>query len=174
MADTSKRRPARGQDLSLDDITLLNSHKRGSYQFLAHVHALYDAGWTLRAIGEAVTPKTPRSTVRNWVEASRQAQCPIVEVSPPVYATTPVYVRKTSDPTPISLSDQELLAKTAPVARKYRAGMPNGSSPHIANDVLDLVVTRLVKARCSVADIAFYAGTSSKAIYKRLDKIRNR
>lgn len=196
MSESTVRRPARGQSLDLVEIAILGSLTRGTQPFYDEVSSLYRAGWTLRAIGEALIPQVSRSTVRNWVEkniSSQQAPpiapktleestastsatpTPAHRTNPvplPVYKTDPKYIRKTPEPKPIPKVDVDTLKKLAPLARRYRSGMPYGSAEHIANDTMDLVVLRLVASGCSVASIAEAAEVSAKAIYKRLEKAR--
>lgn len=172
---TETRRAARGQDLPQTEVTALRSLGEGIALYI-RCRNLYEAGWTLRAIGDALDPKRPRSTVRTWVTKEFQygttlytqynGPLPIPELA------TPAHYEKKTPPSPgISPSDLDFIAAWAPEARKYRSGMPSSSEPALDNVRLTELVLRLHEEGVPVRELANAAGVTYRAMARRLGKL---
>jgi len=165
------RRPARNQPIPLSESNLLAS--------LDYDHAvlrtkqLFDAGWTLQAIGDAFTPPKGRSSVKAWVD--RPSPPPSIHVDVPIPSPTYQtprngYQRKTPKSPGVPSDVQANLRVLAPVARGYRARMPAGHPIARANTEFDAVIKDLHDHYVSVADIARAAQVTHRAIARRLQK----
>lgn len=163
------RRSARNKFIPPSEIEYLQSlsgdvlHKR--------VQLLFDQGWTLRAIGEVLTPKRSRTTIKAWVERSRHHEIldPLPPTPSPNYDTHPDgYQRLTPKSPGVSPSDAERLEYLASHAKNYRARMPQSSLPAQCNEELTALTLELYNVDVSIADIARAAKVTHRAIYKRL------
>lgn len=172
------RRPARNQPLPPEEVTFLNS--LGQDDLIARVYYLYHAGYTLQAIGDALTPKRPRSTIRSWLlrftpPTERDlvdAPIPVTKALPikrPIYKTHPDGYQKKRPQSPGILPDElELIQSLAPIARAYRAKMASGAAATVANDQLTAICLRLHANGVSIRELAHAAGVTYRAMYKRL------
>lgn len=173
---STSRRAARGQSLPPDTVQRLREILPHSTVFYAEVTSLFEAGWTLRAIGEAFEPPVTRSTVHAWI-AQAPPTPPTLIPSPDLPLPTPrtpaVYVRKTPPPPPPILAHEaDRLANLAPEAQKFRSGMHPSSAPALANDEMTALVHLLHDPPNghTIAQIAHAAHVSPRAIRKRLNK----
>lgn len=162
------RRSARGQSLPSYEIETL----RGlvGYELYARAKSLYQAGWTLRSIGEAFDPPRARSTVRYWINslvpiASAWSDLPTAPV-PTLLTDAP----KAGKPRrPLTNDEASRIAKLAPSARKYRATMKPGHASAKANSELtDLCVRLHREERVTIGDLAKAAGVSYRAMARRV------
>jgi hypothetical protein len=162
-----QRRPARGQSLP-PEIKQQVRETAARSRFTLHklLASLYDAGWTLRALGEAFDPPVPRTTVREWVQSAPESR---QEIQPPTLKTSPASPAKPPRD-PIPASDRALLALLVDDAKDYRAGMSSFSAPATANELLDDLIRRLYDAKYPVKEIAAAASLSRRAVYNRLKK----
>ena len=163
------RRSARNKFIPLSEIDYLNSLS-GDVLY-KRTQLLYDQGWTLRAIGDALQPRRSRTTIKAWVERSRHHELlePLPPTPAPNYDTHPEgYQRLTPRSPGVSPSEAERLQYLASHARNYRARMSPGSLPAQCNEELSQLTLELYNADVSIADIARAAQVTHRAIYKRL------
>jgi hypothetical protein len=167
---TSTRRPARGQALPLSEAQTLASLR--DFNLFARAAQLYEAGWTLRAIGEAFEPPKSRSTVRSWVDraanSSPTIDLPTAEV--PVLLTPEAYIPVKPASPGISPTERARIEALAPIARKYRSGMHPMHPAAQANTNLTLLCKTLNDANVSVQELADTAGVTYRAMAKRLGR----
>lgn len=163
---TPTRRTARGQSLPIDETIQLQTLQHDL--LYARVAALYNAGWPLRAIGEAFSPPKARSSVANMVERAYGATLPTVEA--PTLSTPPVYVPIKAPSPGIPVVDLTQIAALAPRARKYRAGMSSAHRVSIANQDLTLLCQRLYDSGVTIKELADAASVTYRAMAKRLGR----
>ena len=164
---TTPRRTARGQTLPESEVALLTSLRNDD--LYARVAALYQAGWPLRAIGEAFSPVKARSSVSNMVEkAVHIANLP--EVLAPTLATPPEYVPVRPVSPGISSADLAQIAALAPRARKFRAGMSSAHRVAVANQQLTDLCLSLFEKDVTIRELADAAGVTYRAMAKRLGR----
>jgi len=164
---TSTRRTARGQTLPETEVAILATLQHDA--LFARVAALYQAGWPLRAIGEAFNPPKARSSVANLVEkAAHITNLPQVEA--PVLATPPEYIPVKPVSPGISPADLAEIAALAPKARKFRAGMSPAHRIAIANQRLTDLCTVLFDSGVTIRELSDAAGVTYRAMAKRLGR----
>lgn len=155
----------------------------------SRVRDLYDAGWPLSTIGEALTPPKPRSTIHLWVKQSSPSSLPSPP-SPPSSSTlgTPENshlgsiithahahahasgrrVRRIfTDPT---ISPEELAAiqRLSPLARRYRSKANPSGQYALANNELTALCKSLYKRGTSIRELAEAADVTYKAMERRV------
>lgn len=167
-----KRRPARNQPLPIREAAFLNSLSHDDV--MARVYELYQAGWTLQSIGDALIPPRPRSTVRSWVlrfELPEEA-APIdpTAVPAPRYQTHAEGYQKKRNSPGILPDELALIQELAPVARRFRAKVSTSDRTRVANDQLTAVCLRLYYKGVTVSELAKAAGVTYRAMVKRLNK----
>jgi hypothetical protein len=164
------RRSARSQPLPLEEAAHLNSLPKDS--LITRVYELYHQGWTLQAIGDALIPPRPRSTVRSWLlRFTPPTERDLVDapIPAPAYKTHPDGYQKRRPVSPGILPDElELIQSIAPLARTYRAKMSTNSAACVANDQLTAICIRLNMSGVSVRELAQAAGVTYRAMSKRL------
>jgi hypothetical protein len=164
------RRSARSQPLPSEEAAHLNSLSKDS--LITRVYELYHQGWTLQAIGDALIPPRPRSTVRSWLlRFTPPTERDLVDapIPAPTYKTHPDGYQKRRPVSPGILPDElELIQSIAPLARTYRAKMSTNSAACVANDQLTAICIRLNMAGVSVRELAQAAGVTYRAMSKRL------
>lgn len=165
-----ERRPARKQPLPAKEAAYLNTLNQDD--LMARAYELYNAGWTLQAIGDALTPPRPRSTVRSWllryqlpVDASKPAKVPS-----PLYRTHKDGYQKKKQSPGIQPDELALIQSLAPLARTFRAKMANASAAAVANDQLTAICLRLHATGVTTSELAKAAGVTYRAMVKRLQK----
>lgn len=158
------RRPARDQVLPENLAQPLAQFKNA--QLFEYCRDLYHAGWTLRAIGEALEPPRQRSTVRSWI--LKVDPEPALQVEAPTLRTTPEYVAKKPKNPGISPIDRYKIFELAPIARRFRAGMPPRHRAAAANDQLTAMVKALHQSGVPVQELADAAGVTYRAMARRL------
>ena len=162
------RRSARGQSLPADEIQLLNV--LDSYELYTRARTLYQQGWTLRSIGEALDPPRARSTIRYWINtptpvASAYDPLPTTPVPTLMTASTSARVPRRAL-TPVEYNQ---VATLAPVARKYRATMNPGHPSAKANrEMTELCVRLHHTERVTIRDLADAASVSYRAMARRV------
>lgn len=168
------RRPARNQPIPPEEAEYLNSLDPDA--LIQRANELYQSGWTLAAIGEALNPPRSRSTVRSWVlryqipENGKDRKTPPPTPSP-TYATHPDGYQSRRPKSPGILPDElELIKELAPIARTYRARMANSSAAAVANDRLTGICIRLYNSGVSIRELANAAGVTYRAMVKRLKR----
>lgn len=163
------RRPARKQPLPPKEAAYLNTLNQDD--LMARSYELYTAGWTLQAIGDALEPPRPRSTVRSWLlrhqlpESGRPSKVPS-----PLYRTHKDGYQKKRNSPGILPDELELIQELAPRARTFRAKMSSNDSARVANDQLTGICIRLYDTGVTTSELAKAAGVTYRAMVKRLGK----
>lgn len=164
------RRSARNQPLPPEEAAHLNSLSKDA--LITRVHELYHQGWTLQAIGDALIPPRPRSTVRSWLlrfQTPAERDLTDAPIPAPTYKTHPDGYQKRRPQSPGILPDElELIQELAPIARTYRAKMSTNSAACVANDQLTAICIRLNLSGVSVRELANAAGVTYRAMSKRI------
>lgn len=169
-----ERRYAREQSLPSEEADFLASlnHLRRR----ARVKQLYNQGWTLQAIADALlqNQKTAptRSTVHYWVTNAPSDEKIASYGFPPAPKPREVatYQRKTPISPGITPSQAEELERLAPLAREFRSGMASTSAQAVANDNFDALIRELYNQNVTIAEIARAANVTHRAISRRLRK----
>ena len=166
----SDRIPAREQRLPDSEVSLLRSLSKKTERN-QRAKELYQAGWTLQAIGDAFEPPIRRSTVKYWVDVS-DAQFSLRLAVPVPSADQPKgrYVRKRPKSPGISKHHAERLAYLAPIARQYRSGMAFSSLQGQANDEFNALLYLLFEQYVTIAELARASGVTFRAIARRLGR----
>ena len=165
------RKAARGQKLPPQEVEYLNSLTLDA--LIVRVNALYSVGWPLQAIGEALSPKRPRTTIRSWVvRAAETSQVNLIDA--PI-VPTPRQREATSGPKKASSEIPEISADAlyeikvlAPLARGYRSRMASTSAAAVANSRLTDICMKLHNDGVGVTELAKAAGVTYRAMYKRI------
>ena len=165
------RRSARGQFLPKTEVSFLRTLSGERL----HIRAkqLYQVGWTLNAIGEALDPPKGRSTVKAWIDRLDLVSPHSIDVPidfPRLRTPEGGYERKTPKSPGVSSADEETLQRLAPLAREFRSGMGPNSPQGLANSEFDALIHDLHNNDVSIADIARAARVTHRAISRRLNK----
>jgi len=170
------REYARNYQLGQEEVDFINALTKKAKYYRAK--QLFDAGWSLQAIGNAFTPAQQRSTVQYWTTQANPAHATSKPVPSPWggFADAPMpkpvkgYQLKRPKSPGIPKETQERLRQLAPLARYYRSGM-NSSTPFaIANEEMTRIVQDLYNNNVKIAEIARAAGITNRAIARRLGK----
>jgi hypothetical protein len=165
------RRTARNQQLPPTEVEYLNSLTIDA--LIPRVTALYNEGWALQAIGESLSPRRPRSTVRSWV--LKAADLEILEVIDAPTVPSPIHKtsaegyekrRPTSPGIPEDTFDE--IRSLAPMARTFRARMASTSAPAVSNARLTTICKKLHEKGVGIRELAEAAGVTYRAMYKRI------
>lgn len=162
------RRPAREQTLPENEALALQSLK--DTPLFERCRDLYLAGWTLRSIGEALSPPRSRSTVRSWVLKVDPKPNTPASTATPTLRTTSEYVPKRIPSPGISAADLTKIQDLAPVARRYRASMSPLHRAALANLELTQIAQRLYTSGVSVRELATAADVTYRAMSRRLGR----
>jgi hypothetical protein len=162
---TAPRKSARNQTLPPSEQKLLKDISSDLPQLKARCYCLYQAGWTLSAIGEPLN--RARSTVRSWVLSG-----PYPEQSDIPQPVDKTYVRKRPVSPGISPENMRRLKALAPMARKYRARFPENHSATIANTSLSALTQELHSQGVSIQELADATGVTYRAMYRRVKNVR--
>lgn len=167
------RRPARGQELPTSEVEFLRS-LRDQRDIDVRCLVLYQAGWPLRSIGEALPTPRPRSTIRTWVERAHRLSRPDTASYPvptPTLATPEVYIPRRTPSPGISPEDLDKLQTLAPLAKTFRARMSPNHPARLANHWLTDLAKELHANGVSVQELANATGVTYRAMAKRLGKV---
>lgn len=164
------RHPARNQVLPTTEAELLNSLS-GPMLHL-RVRELYQQGWTLRSIGDALNPKRPRSTIRYWVTKDLPIVGAMPLPLPVVTAPMPIQVRSKTPKPRRGMTNAEILRvrHLAPVARRYRASMNPAHPAAEANRELSEFAVKLYQDNVTIRDLAAAADVSYRAMARRIER----
>ena len=141
---------------------------------MARAYELYQAGWTLQSIGDALVPPRPRSTIRSWL---LRFQAP--DISPTKPGLIPIpryqthadgYQKRRPESPGIQPDELALIQELAPLARQFRAKMSSTDSARVANDQLTAICIRLYYSGVTTTELAKAAGVTYRAMVKRLGK----
>lgn len=165
------RRSARGQSLPKTEKAFLRTLSGERL----HIRAaqLFRVGWTLQSIGDALDPPKGRSTVKAWIDRLDLVSPHDIDVPidfPRLRTPEGGYERKTPKSPGVPEDLQEELRHLAPLAAKYRSGMPSTSPFTAANEEFDALIRYLKDVDVSIADIARAANVTHRAISRRLSK----
>lgn len=166
---TEERRSARDVDLPEEEKSTLAVDCDTKAKRNCRARQLFEAGWTLRAIGEAFTPPYRRSTVKYWVQQGDYVYRINVPVSIPNVRPTG-YRRKKPVSPGIPATTQQRLAYLAPLARYYRSGMASTSLNAQANQEFSSLVHELFSGNVTIAEIAKASNVTFRAIARRLGR----
>lgn len=162
------RRSARGQSLPSYEAELLQNLT--GYELFARAKMLYQAGWTLRSIGESFDPPRARSTIRYWINSPIPIASAYTDLP-----TTPIPTLQTPASTPkkprrpLTPAEATRIKELAPSARKYRATMKPGHASAKSNRELTELCVRLHHdERVTIADLADAANVSYRAMARRV------
>jgi hypothetical protein len=136
---------------------------------IAHLH---DAGWSLRALGEALDPPRARTTVHYWVRTTPRTPVMTPALPLPPSVRLPGGQARTISPR-VPPEARSRLSELAREARKYRAGTSPTASSARANAELTATALRLREFGVPTADIADAAGVSYRAMAKRIANARS-
>ena len=128
--------------------------------------ALHEAGWSLKELGDSLTPPRPKSTVYNWI---KQENSGYTDEKHPVPLPTPsLPVRPISPKVPPKLVPE--LKRLAHLAQRCRAKTPPSSPFRLANDDLTQLATELYLKGVPVQRIAKACEVSPRAMFRRVSK----
>ena len=159
------RRSARGQQLPPHEVELLNTLQ--GEQLFERTAALYNAGWPLQAMGDALSPKHPRSTIRVWVQRAKGLNTIDAPIPTPK-AASPLPKKIKSNSPGIPQDTLEIIQELAPLARRFRSRMATTAAQAVANDRLTGICITLYKNGVSIKELAEAAGVTYRAMYKRI------
>lgn len=165
------RRTARGQQLPPAEVELLNSLSKN--QKVARVYDLFNVGWSLQNIGDALHPKRPKTTIRTWVQRADANPSNLERIDAPIPTPklkTPEggYQKKRPESPGIPQDTLEIIQELAPIARTYRAKMSTTSAAAVANDRLTALCILQNQNGVSIKELAHAAGVTYRAMYKRI------
>lgn len=161
------RSPAKNQPLPRSESEYLAtlSDPQRNYR----LHALFNAGWTLQALGDALTPQRPRTTVRLWVtKGPKRAPTefePLPEPTP-----GPATYKKSAKSAPIDNANVLALRALAYGARRYRSSIPPGAPAAEANTQFNILLASLYAEGVAISDLAAASEVTYRAIAKRLGR----
>lgn len=159
----------------------------------ARARQLYNAGWSLSAIGEALSPPRSRSTVRSWVQTATPTHT-ISLPSPPSPSAassstlgTAEKVNSAAAPVPsperprrrqrraydpknptVPENDAQRIRELAPLARRYRARANPDGAYAVANEELSQLCCSLYDQGSPIRELAEIAGVTYKAMERRV------
>jgi hypothetical protein len=129
---------------------------------------LSSAGWSLQAIGDALDPQVPRSTVHVWVQNAARFLEPRTFAQPIPRILPPHRVLTTSPGIPAP--ERTKISTLAPLARRYRSKTSPHSAYAQANQELTEICTALYERGVPVQEIAKAAGVTYRAMLRRIEK----
>jgi hypothetical protein len=166
-----RRRYARDEGLPQSEIDLLRSMEKSKKALYCRARQLFEAGWTLQAIGNAFALPFRRSTVQYWVKMGDLTHKIDQKLPfPPNFTPKRGYQRKKPLSPGISMENSERLRYLAPLARNYRSGMGLASLQGSANTELTELATNLHSEGVSIAELARASGVTFRAMARRLGK----
>jgi hypothetical protein len=154
------RRSARNQPLPPEEVAILKSLTGPTLK--ARCRDLYNVGWTLSAIGTPLNRQ--RSTIRLWI-TDAPAQSPAQPVTLP---EDKAYVHKKPPSPGLTPSEHELIHELAPLARRYRARLPENHPSTRANKELTELCITLHSLNIPIQELADAAGVTYRAMYRRV------
>ena len=124
---------------------------------------LYEAGWTLSAIGDPLGRQ--RSTIRFWITNAVEVGEDPRPLPMPVDKT---YVHKKTKSPGLTSDEHEAIRRMAPIARKYRAKLSHDHPATTANRDLTKLCTTLHASGIPLQELADAAGVTYRAMYRRV------
>lgn len=168
------RRAARNLSLPEDETAYLRSLSTDQDALDTRLALLYQAGWTLRALGEALDPPRSRSTMQSWVTRGTNPETPAnpptlpVETPPEPAPTGYVSRRPVSPGIPHELVKE--ISHIAPLARRYRSQLHPNHQISQANLRLSTICAELHAQGVPVQELADTANVTYRAMSQRLTK----
>lgn len=144
--------------------------------FHSRLRALWEAGWSLSVLGNAVSPKRPRATIHYWVRKAdvtpQSVPIPRVEFTKPLTsALLGVVPSKTRTIAPtVTPAVASRLRELSVQARRYRSRTASTNKFAVANQEFTNLVKELRSQGVSAVDIAEAAGISYRAVARRAAK----
>jgi hypothetical protein len=135
-------------------------------QLFERIAALYNAGWPLQAMGDALSPKHPRSTIRVWVQRAKGLNAIDAPIPKPKAVSLLPKVKSNSPGIP--QDTLEIIQDLAPIARRFRSRMATTAAQAVANDRLTGICITLYQNGVSIKELAEAAGVTYRAMYKRI------
>ena len=163
------RKTARGQVLPPQEVEYLNSLTIDA--LIPRVNSLYKAGWALQAIGDCLSPRRPRTTIRSWVlKGQRPSERDLVDapIPTPTQKTAESGYQKKMVSPGISEETATEIRRLAPLARSFRAKMAQTSAAAVANRRLTDISKKLHENGVGIRELAEAAGVTYRAMYKRI------
>lgn len=158
------RRSARNQPLPEEEVTHLRQLLDHPVELKARCYSLYQAGWTLSAIG--IPLDRARSTIRSWITSGPY---PFQDDIP--LPLNKQYVRRRPRSPGIDSATRDKLSTIAPLARRYRSRFPDSHSATIANRELTTLTQRLHSQGVSIQELADATGVTYRAMYRRVKNV---
>lgn len=131
------------------------------------LYMLHSAGWSLQALGEALDPEVPRSTVHVWVQSAALLYPRVFSKAIP--RLIPQHRVRTISPS-IPSATRTRIAELAPLARRFRAKTSPFSVYALANAELSEICVGLYERGVAVQDLAEAAGVTYRAMLRRVEK----
>lgn len=150
---------------------------------MSRVRQLYQAGWTLAAIGNAFNPPKQRSTIYSWVTAPPRTNTLPPPPSPSSSSSLSTFsaaeksrlaptreYRRTPVSSAISAKDLSEIQYLSPLAQRYRArANPTGIYAE-SNIRLTSLCERLYSEGVTVTELAKAASVTYRAMARRLGR----
>ena len=152
------RRSARNQALPKSEAENLLSLNPAELK--ARCYNLYEAGWTLSAIGAPLNK--PRSTVRSWVMSG-----PYPKQETPTPEDRSYVPKKPANPG-LTSAQISTIKTLAPQARKYRSKLAESHPATINNKQLTNLCIDLHNQGVPLQELADAAGVTYRAMYRRV------
>lgn len=149
-------------------------------EFHSRLRVLWEAGWSLSVLGNALNPKRPRATVHYWVRRASAPSAALLSVAVPspsfqkpltalLGTIVPDAKTRTVAPTVTpELSDK--LRTLSLQARRYRSRTTEGNRFAVANQEFTQLIKELRSQGIPAVDIAEAAGISYRAVARRAAK----
>lgn len=156
----------------------------------ARLRDLFEAGWSLSSLAEALPTPRPRTTIRAWITSlpplpptpTPLTSAPLKEAllppvpSPfaaPAPASTSAHVRRFSSPRRsrrlgIDPSTREKISSLAPLARRHRPRTSPRNPARLANESLTRITRDLYGRGASIPELAEAAGVTYRAMSRRV------
>lgn len=167
-----KRQPSLPEDESLFLNSLLDETRN------KRLRALWEAGWSLSTLGEALSPSRGKTTIHFWIMHIEPGEQRRVIPDPPpksLSSLTPLNtsarVRSISPKVPPA--SKARLRELSVLSKRYRARTPDDSPFAIANRELTELAKQLRDSGIPTALIAEAAEVTYRAMAKRLSKAEN-
>ena len=154
------RKAARNQPLPQEEVSRLLSLQGPALK--ARCFALYQAGWTLAAIGDPLS--RARSTIRSWVNTGPYST-PQENIPLPQDRS---YVPKRPKKPEITPQQRQTIQNLAPTARKHRSRLPSHHPSAQANQELTALCIKLHAQGAPIQELADIAGVTYRAMYRRV------
>jgi hypothetical protein len=150
--------------------------KTSTNDFHSRLRALWEAGWSLSVLGNAVSPKRPRATIHYWVRKASLKSLSVPIPSPEFTRSLSLALAsevegktRTIAPT-VTPEVAARLASLSLQARRYRSRTTEGNRFAVANREFTVLCKELRSQGVPAVDIAQAAGISYRAVARRIAK----